>query len=426
MKHILQVLKFEFFGCVKTKSFIISTLVFIVMIVLMTFLPGIMTSIMDSEKSGGDSDNKPIIAVIDNAYSQNDILKKTFEAAYQNYEVKFDAKDKDELIENVNSSKYRFGVIVNEPLSFTYVTKNNTLTNTDTQNIGNLLQNIYRIVKLQEQGVPPEKSGEILSAQVKSETITTGTDQTKNFWSAYLLMMLLYMAIIMYGQMVSQSVVSEKNSRAMEMLITCAKPSHLMFGKVFGSGLAGLTQLVLIISAAVVSMKTVSTDVLPDTIKNFLNFRPETIGFALLFFLLGYFIYSFLMGALASLASRSEDLNTLTSPVMFFVVIAFMIVVFAINAGTLDGTLMTVCSYIPFTAPIAMFARVALSDVPLWELLLSIGVQLVSVYLLGMLAAAIYRVGVLLYGKTPKPTEIIKLLIEQHKTNKAFKVTKKK
>lgn len=426
MKHILQVLKFEFFGCVKTKSFIISTLVFILLIVLMTFLPGLMVSIMDSEKSGGGGEDKPIIAVIDNAYNKGDIVKKTFEAAYQNFEIKLDAKDKDELVENVNSSRYRFGVIINDQLSFTYITKNNTLTNTDTQNIGALLRDIYRTVKLEEQGVSPEKTAEILSAQIKSETITTGTDQTKNFWSAYLLMMMLYMAIIMYGQMVSQSVVSEKNSRAMEMLITCAKPSHLMFGKVFGSGLAGLTQLVLITSTALVSMKTVSTDVLPDTIRDFLNFRPETIGFALLFFLLGYFIYSFLMGALASLASRSEDLNTLTSPVMFFIVIAFMIVVFAINSGTLDGTLMTVCSYIPFTAPIAMFARVALSDVPTWEILLSVGVQLVSVYLLGMLAAAIYRVGVLLYGKTPKPGEIIKLLIEQHRTNKMFKAAKKK
>ena len=426
MKHILQVLKFEFFGCVKSKSFIISTTVFILLIVLMTFLPGIMMSIMDSEKPGGEGKEKPVIAVLDMAYNEGNIVKRSFEAAYQGFEIKTDVKDRDELVENVNSAKYRFGVIINEPLSFTYITKNNSLTSNDTQNIGSILQNIYRTVSFEKLGVDPEKSAEILSAQVKSETFTTGTDQSKNFWSAYLLMMLLYMAIIMYGQMVSQSVVSEKNSRAMEMLITCAKPSHLMFGKVFGSGLAGLSQMVLIISAAVVSMKTVSTDMIPDTIRDFLNFRPETIGFALLFFILGYFIYSFLMGALASLASRSEDLNTLTSPVMFFIVIAFMVVVFAINAGTLNGTLMTVCSYIPFTAPIAMFARVALSDVALWEIILSVAVQLVSVYLLGMLAAAIYRIGVLLYGKTPKPTEIIKLLIEQHKTNKTLKASKKK
>ena len=235
------------------------------------------------------------------------------------------------------------------------------------------------------------------------------------------LMMILYMAIVMYGQMVSQSVVSEKNTRAMEMLITCAKPSHLMFGKVIGSGLAGLTQMVIIIATALASMSSVSSDILPDQIKEFLSFQPESICYALLFFLLGYFIYSFLLGALSSLASRSEDLNTLIAPVMILVVAAFMIVMLAVNSGTLDSPLMIVSSYIPFTAPIAMFARVTLSDVALWQVLISVGIQLLSVYLIGMLAAAIYRIGVLMYGKAPRPSALIKLLREQHKTNRAVK-----
>jgi len=232
--------------------------------------------------------------------------------------------------------------------------------------------------------------------------------------------MILYMAIVMYGQMVSQSVVTEKNTRAMEMLITCAKPTHLMFGKVIGSGLAGLTQLVVIIATAFASLKTISLKSLPENLSDMLSMPPSTVIYALIFFITAYFIYAFLLGSLSSLASRSEDLNTLTTPVMMVFVAAFMIVMMSMTSD-INNTLMIVCSYIPFTAPIAIFARIALSDVAFYEIIISIIIQLVSIYLLGMLAAAIYRIGVLMYGNPPKFSEIIKLLKEQHKTNKAIK-----
>ena len=194
-----------------------------------------------------------------------------------------------------------------------------------------------------------------------------------------------------------------------------------MFGKVIGSGLAGLTQMVLILSTALVSLKAVPLDKLPKEIRDMLAFPVDTVLYALLFFLLAFFIYSFLLGAFASLASRSEDLNTVITPVMLMLIAAFMVVIIPMNAGTLDGTVMQVCSYIPFTAPLAMFIRVAMSDVTAIEIIISIVVQLASIYIFGMLAAAIYRVGVLLYGNAPKPAEIVKLLKEQHITNKKIK-----
>ena len=163
---------------------------------------------------------------------------------------------------------------------------------------------------------------------------------------------------------------------------------------------------------------------LPSEFSEMINFSVSTVIYALIFFLTAYFIYSFLLGALSSLASRSEDLNTLTTPVMMILVITFMIAIIAVNSGDMNSTLMIVCSYIPFTAPIIMFARIALADVAFYEIIISIAVQLISIYLLGMLAAAIYKIRVLMYGNPPKPDEIIKLLKEQHKSNKALKNAK--
>ncbi len=419
MKHILQVLKFEYLNCIRNKAFIITTVIIMILILGMSFVPAIIMDMAksDSEASEGD---RNIIGIVDNAYHNNDLIKKTFEKIYPYSVVQVTEEDIDKVKEKVDKSEYHFAVVLNSPISFTYVTKNNSLMSEEAQTITTAVQNIYRAVNFEKFGVDYDRTSAILDAPVIYDTVTTGTDQTKNYFSTYVLVMILYMAIVMYGQMVSQSVVTEKNTRAMEMLITCAKPTHLMFGKVFGSGLAGLTQLVVITGTALVSVKAISMKSLPEGVSEMLTMPVSTVIYALVFFITAYFIYAFLLGSLSSLASRSEDLNTLTTPVMMIFVVAFMIVITSMTSD-INNTLMIVCSYIPFTAPIAMFARIALSDVAFYEIIISIVIQLISIYLLGMLAAAIYKIGVLMYGKPPKFSEIFKLLQDQHRSNKALK-----
>ncbi len=419
MKHILQVLKFEYLNCIKNKAFIITTIILMLLILGTSFVPAIIMDMQSSESEETPGEMN-IIGIINNAYDDSDLVTKTFEKYYPHSVVQLTDESIDDVKTKVNDSQYTFGVVLNSPISFTYVTKNNSLMSEETMTIAEAAKSIYRAVNFEKFGVDHERTAAILDAPVIYDTVTTGTDQTKNYFSTYILVMILYMAIVMYGQMVSQSVVTEKNTRAMEMLITCAKPTHLMFGKVIGSGLAGLTQLVVIIGTALVSVKTISMKSLPEGLSDMLTMPVSTVIYALVFFITAYFIYAFLLGSLSSLASRSEDLNTLTTPVMMIFVVAFMIVVMSMT-NDINNTLMIVCSYIPFTAPIAMFARIALSDVAFYEIIISIIIQLVSIYLLGMLAAAIYRIGVLMYGNPPKFNEIIKLLKEQHKTNKAIK-----
>jgi len=419
MKHILQVLKFEYLNCIKNKAFIITTVIIMLLILGVSFVPAIIMDIQssDEDSSGGEMN---IIGITDNAYHNSELVTKCFEKAYPHSVVQVTNESIDEMKAKVDKSEYTFAVMLNTPISFTYVTKNNSLMSAESEMITEAVQSIYRAVNFEKFGVDYDRTATILDAPIIYETVTTGTDQTKNYFSTYVLVMILYMAIVMYGQMVSQSVVTEKNTRAMEMLITCAKPTHLMFGKVFGSGLAGLTQLVVIMCTTLISVKTISMKSLPDGLSEMLTMPVATVIYALIFFITAYFIYAFLLGSLSSLASRSEDLNTLTTPVMMIFVIAFMIVMMSMT-NDINNPLMIVCSYIPFTAPIAIFARIALSDVSFYEIAISLVIQLISIYLLGMLAAAIYKIGVLMYGKPPKFSEIFKLLREQHKANKALK-----
>ena len=143
-------------------------------------------------------------------------------------------------------------------------------------------------------------------------------------------------------------------------------------------------------------------------VESVFNIPVELFVYMLIFFVLGFLIYAFLFGAIGSTASKLEDINTSTMPLMFLFIIAFMVVVFSMSSGDVENTAMFVCSFIPFTSPMAMFTRIAMSVVPWYEIAISIGILIGSVAGVGILAAKIYRVGVLMYGTTPKMKDVLK------------------
>ena len=269
---------------------------------------------------------------------------------------------------------------------------------------------MYTVSELSKHGLDQKEADELINTGYVMETYSTGTDQAKNYLPVYLMMCILFVAITTYGQLVTQSVVSEKNTRAMELLITCAKPSELMFGKVIGAGLAGLTQLGIIFGSMALPLTFMPSDLIPAEIREYIKFPVETMLLALLFFLLGYFMYAFLLGALASFASKSEDLNGLTTPVMFVLMGVYFVLVFMCSSDMVNSTAMTVLSYFPLSSPMAMFVRSTLVDIPVWEIIISVVLQIGTIVVFGMLAAGIYKIGVLMYGNPPKPAEIIKML----------------
>ena len=117
-------------------------------------------------------------------------------------------------------------------------------------------------------------------------------------------------------------------------------------------------------------------------------------------------------GAVGSTASKLEDVNTSVLPITFLFIGAFIVVMYSMGAGDMDSLLIRVCSYIPFTSPMAMFTRIAMSTVPFYEIAVSVAILIGSVFGIGVLSAKIYRVGVLLYGTTPKLGSIIKTVFK--------------
>lgn len=274
-----------------------------------------------------------------------------------------------------------------------------------------VLENVYRINAMTQSGMNAEDAMNILSVQIDHSTETLGKDQMQNFFYTYIMIFALYMVILLYGQMVATNVATEKSSRAMEVLITSARPTSMMFGKVIASCIAGIIQLVCIFGSAFICFNLNKSYWGDNMIVSSIFDMPlELLLYMLLFFVLGFLIYAFMYGAIGSTASKLEDINTSVMPITMLFIIAFFVVIFSMSSGNIDNIAMKICSLIPFTSPMAMFTRIAMSTVAPWEIILSVVILIGSVFGIGVLAAKIYRVGVLLYGTSPKLSSILKAI----------------
>ena len=314
----------------------------------------------------------------------------------------------DDVKSEITSGNAECAFAIKSASSYTYYVNNLSMYDMNTEVANTVLQEVYRIEELIKNEIPPEKAQEIMSVQIESRTETLGKDQMQNFFYTYIMIFALYMVILLYGQMVATNVANEKSSRAMEVLVTSAKPTSMMFGKVLASCIAGFSQLVLIFGTAILLYNVNKEALANPLIASIFDIPIELFIYLIVFFVLGFLIYAFMFGAIGSTASKLEDINTSVMPITFLFIIAFMVVMFSMSSGSVDNTAMLVCSYIPFTSPMAMFTRICMSTVAWYEIAISIVILIGSTIGIGVLAAKIYRVGVLLYGTPPKFATIIK------------------
>ncbi|OUN00097.1 MAG: ABC transporter permease [Paenibacillaceae bacterium ZCTH02-B3] len=242
----------------------------------------------------------------------------------------------------------------------------------------------------------------------------TAADQAVVMALTYALIILLFMAVTITGQLVATEITAEKSSRVMEILITSVKPLTQMFGKILGTFFAGIIQIVVLVAVFVISLLMPHNRGALDALGIRLDaVEPQLLAYAIFFYLAGYFLYATLFAAIGSIVSRTEELGQATTPVMILSMVGFYIAIFSLQNP--KSPLVVIGSYFPFFTPFLMFERIGLADPQAWEIALSIGILLASILLFGWLAAKIYRVGVLMYGKRPSIKELVKAM-------KAYKV----
>ena len=408
MKQFGKILKFELKNYAKNKAFVGVTIFLMVVIAVILFFP-LITALFETDDTSDTTADLSVMLVKADDPAGADMVKETFSASFTDYDVQITNEEISVIKDKITSGDVECAFVMNGATSFTYYVDNLSMYDMNPDIATSVLQQIYQMNAMINGGMSAEDAAGVMSIQIEGEVESLGKDQMQNFFYTYIMIFALYMVILLYGQMVAMSVATEKSSRAMELLITSAKPINMMFGKVLSACMAGLVQLVAIFGSAL-AFYNVNKSYWGDNgiIDSIFNIPPELFAYMLVFFLLGFLIYAFLYGAISSTVSKLEDINTAVQPVTFLFLFGFMVVIFSMSSGNVDNILMQVCSYIPFTSPMAMFTRIAMSTVPWYEIVISIGVLVASTFGIGVLSAKIYRVGVLMYGTAPKIKNIIK------------------
>ena len=408
MKQFGKILKFELKNYAKNKAFIGVTIFLMVVIAVIMFFPRI-TAVFESDDTPDTTADLSVMLVKADDPAEADMIREIFAASFIDYDVQLTDSEVSEIKDKITSGDIECAFVINGATSFTYYIDNLSMYDMNPDIATDVLQQIYQLNAMVSGGLPQEDAADIMRVQIEGNVESLGKDQMHNFFYTYIMIFALYMVILLYGQMVAMSVATEKSSRAMELLITSAKPINMMFGKVLAACMAGLVQLIAIFGSALVFYNVNKAYWGSNEIINSIfNIPPELFAYMLVFFLLGFLIYAFLYGAISSTVSKLEDINTAVQPVTFLFLFGFMVVMFSMSSGSVDNLLMRICSYIPFTSPMAMFTRIAMSTVPWYQITISIGILIGSTVGIGILSAKIYRVGVLLYGTPPKLPAIIK------------------
>ncbi|MGG3310066.1 ABC transporter permease [Paenibacillus sp. FSL W8-0187] len=429
MNNMWTVIRFTFMNKIRTKSFLVSTLIFALIITIGINLP-FLIQMFTGDKAGSEETTR-----IGLVYGQEQTLAEQLETTWSNlpttsYElVKYETADeaalnkdiKDGVIEGYLKFEAQEG---NTFPTVVYSSEDEAMSPELQSNLQAALQvaktrsivdgldlsdaqinELNQPVQIDARSIDPTETGNADGASGEKE----GASEVINYIVVYALIILFFFTLMGTGNMIASEVTTEKSSRIMEILITSVSPLSQMFGKVIGMFLLGLSQIAAFGVVVVVNLILPhNIDTLKDMNLDLTAIDPMLLVFGLIFYILGYFLYAMLYAAIGSIVSRTEDLGQAVMPITMLSLVAFYIAIFSLSAP--NSMLMKVSTYIPFISPTTILVRIGLGSIPFWEILLSLAILIVSILVFGWLAAKIYRTGVLMYGKRPTFKELRKAM----------------
>ncbi|WP_169087973.1 ABC transporter permease [Paenibacillus sp. PL91] len=435
MSNFWTVVGFTLKNKFRGKAFVITTLIIAVIMTIAINLPYIFSQF-------GSGDKVTSIGYIQSSQAEGaatgDQLKAYFEQQEKPGVKLVPYEDKGSEAENENELKQAitdkdikgylvFGKMTESGFPELTYKSEKLLAFELTSSIQNGLQAIRQATVLQDAGLS-EAQLALLNAPIKIASVQisategagnvgegkTPEEQAVNMGLVYFIVVLLFMAIMITGQLIASEITAEKSSRVMELLITSVSPLKQMFGKIVGMFLVGLIQITIYVIVIIVNISMPHNDKMLGQFNiDLTQIDPMLLLYAVLFYLTGYFLFATLFAAVGSIVSRTEDLGQAVLPITMLSLAGFYISIFSISSP--DSILVKVSSFVPFFSPFVMLLRLGLTDPPVWEVWTSIGILLVTIYAAVWLSAKIYRTGVLMYGKRPSFKELRKAM-------KAYKI----
>jgi ABC-2 type transport system permease protein len=409
MKKLRQVIRHEFRLAAANKTFIVLTLLGPFIILAVTVLPTLL-----ARTPGAASDDRPVAIL-----GAPPALQASLEGAFTGMGITLSG---DEGLDVEGAKKAVLGGTLQGALAVGEGWPDSaessvwySRTGSDAAMFGALqamLAAAAREARIVESGLDPAVVSHVLESPpfdvVKleaggKEKKTGEKEFMQLLFTVLSFVMLLYMTVMLYGQIIGRSVVTEKTSKTVEIMLSSVTPQDLLFGKILGLGLAGLLQYSVWVSMALVLTRLVGPVFglsLPPAI------TAGNLVWLVVFFVLAFFLYSAAFAALGAASEDEQHLGQMAWPLLAFLIVPFVMVSSFISNP--DSAVALVLSLFPMTSPIVMFVRVLVSSPPVWELALCLGVLVASVFGMALLAARVFRVGILLTGKRAKLGEILR------------------
>ncbi len=412
----IHVIRREYRESVRKKSFVVSTVLvplfmlgfFVVPMLLTTFVPDkqfdvavidetgeigndFAAALTDTTKGG---ERKYLTRVVDAGAGGADAARKDWLGALQSGEI--------DIVLEIRESVFddgRAAYITREERGFQIL-----------EDFETALTEIVIRRRLAREGLDYERVTRLATnVTLEMNQITSaGEVEEKSFlaeWGVvFVFVMILYSALLTWGMSISRGIVEEKGSRVIEVLLSSMRPKSLLFGKVVGLGLAGLTQM-LIWGAIGLVLSVYSLPAAASLMGN-VTIAPIVFVYFIVFFVLGFLLYASIFTVVGSMSSTEQDAQQLQGIVTMPMIIPILVLMFIVQSP--NSTLSVALSLFPLFTPMLMLARIILLEPPLWQVALSIVLLLVSIYGAVAFSARVFRVGILMYGKRPSLRELIR------------------
>lgn len=407
-RDLLTVTKFTMRDMLGRKSFRISTIIIVVLIILGFNVPNFINSI-----NGGDFSDTMILSDPENLYNGAlDSLNQAEDSL--GYKFDISSLNADEIKAKVNDGEVSSAIIINRGtennINLNYIVKNSATAIPPTA-VLDTLNSLYVNLQIQKLNLSAEQLAKISPEfQVNIEQ-TEDQEVGGNIFVMMLLSCVLFFAIYFCAYQVSSSITIEKTSKIMETLVTSTNPRTIVLGKTIGIGLVGLMQIVLFAIVAIISAYSFLNAELLENLFDMSSFTPYLAIIMIIYFILGYFAYALMYALTGSTVSKPEDIQSANTPIAIITMIGFYLAYFTLTDPT--GNLNLFAALLPISSPFCMPLRVMMGIASGWEVAFSIIILVAACAIIAHIAIKIYSNAILNYGTKMSLKDIIRTYKEK-------------
>lgn len=405
-KDIFTVAKFTMRDMIGRKSFRISTLIILILIVVGFNVPSFIQNF-------SNPDNNTILFVDhDNIFSSS--LNTLSENSELGYQVEISTDNDETIRQQIDNDEINSAFIIEktdaEP-RIRYIVKNTATISEPPQQIIDQLNSLYSAVQLSKLGLTESELATLIPnfdleiEQTESEVVGG------NIGVMMILSCILFFAIYFCAFQVSSSITVEKTSKIIETLVTSTSPRSIILGKTIGIGLVGLGQMLLFVVTAILSAYSFLDSEILNAMLDLSNFTPYLAIITLVYFILGYFVYALLYAVTGATVSKPEDIQAANTPVVILTMIGFYLAYFTLMNPT--GELNIFASLLPISSPFCMPLRVMMGVASSWDVCLSILILLITCIVVAHIAIKIYSNAILNYGNQRGLKNLFKMYKEK-------------